>query len=56
MVNDDDELMVVLSVVDDSHPSDLNLPLERPMEGGGWGTKCGCGGRKDGWEGEEDKG
>ena len=28
-VDDDDELPVVLSVVDESHPSDLDVPLER---------------------------
>lgn len=28
-VNDDDKLAIVLAVVDEGHPSDLDVPLER---------------------------
>lgn len=28
-VDDDNKLPIVLAVVDESHPSDLNVPLER---------------------------
>ena len=28
-VDDDNELSIVIAVVDESHPSDLNVPLER---------------------------